>query len=89
MEFSGTAPDAARGDEFARAIDLSLSRGNDDYRAHRSGLDPPDIRVVAHGAFAAWMKSRGRLGGQNKVPRVINDPVLFDSLRAFMTEHAA
>ena len=40
-------------------------------------------RIVPPGAFAAWMKSRGKLGGQNKVPRIINDQKLFDGLRRF------
>ena len=35
------------------------------------------------GAFAGWMKKRGKLGGQNKVPRIITDEALFDDLRAF------
>jgi hypothetical protein len=43
---------------------------------------PPDLRVVPAGTFAAWMKSRGKLGGQHKVPRIIADPVLFESLGA-------
>jgi hypothetical protein len=30
------------------------------------------------------MKRRGKLGGQNKVPRVINDPALFDDLKGFV-----
>ena len=32
---------------------------------------------------AAWMKSRGKLGGQNKVPRIVNDRELFAALQAF------
>jgi hypothetical protein len=35
------------------------------------------------GGFAAWMKSRGKLGGQNKVPRIVNDQALFAGLRKF------
>ena len=35
------------------------------------------------GTFAAWMASRGRAGGQNKVPRIINDRALFQTLRDF------
>ena len=35
------------------------------------------------GGFAAWMKSRGKLGGQNKVPRIVNDRDLFAALQAF------
>jgi hypothetical protein len=35
------------------------------------------------GGFAAWMKKRGKLGGQNKVPRIVNDTALFADLRQF------
>jgi hypothetical protein len=39
--------------------------------------------VMRPGAFAAWMKSRGKLGGQHKVPRIVNDFAVFDELRRF------
>ena len=68
---------------FATAIDTRLSTRNDDYRSHRSGgfgMKAPIVKAVAAGTFARWMKQRGRLGGQNKVPRVINDTVLFADL---------
>ncbi|MDE2476376.1 MAG: GH3 auxin-responsive promoter family protein, partial [Alphaproteobacteria bacterium] len=71
-------------------IDRELCRCNDDYRVHRSGgfgMDPPRLVAAQKGTFAAWMKSRGRLGGQNKVPRVINDQVLFQSLRRFCHDY--
>ncbi len=45
---------------------------------------PPDVRAVAPGTFARWMKSRGKLGGQHKVPRVINDRELWDNLVGFV-----
>ncbi len=45
----------------------------------RAGASGP-----APGRFAAWMKARGQLGGQHKVPRIINDPALFQNLREFM-----
>ncbi|MFN3231040.1 MAG: GH3 auxin-responsive promoter family protein [Alphaproteobacteria bacterium] len=67
-------------------VDRRLSALNDDYKAHRSGgfgMDAPEILPVPSGFFAAWMKSRGRLGGQNKVPRIINDATLFDDLVDF------
>ena len=86
VEFSGDAPDAARLDKFARCLDDELSRGNDDYHAHRAGgfgLDAPEIVVAPRGCFAAWMKHRGRLGGQHKVPRVIGDPSLMAELSKF------
>lgn len=69
--------------KFATAIDQRLSSLNDDYRAHRAegfGLKAPEVRAVRAGTFARWMKSRGRLGGQNKVPRIINDQAVFETL---------
>lgn len=71
---------------FARALDRSLSEASADYADHRAGgfgMGAPEIRPVPSGTFAAWMKSRGKLGGQNKVPRVILDAALFDSLLRF------
>jgi hypothetical protein len=78
-------PDAAVIAKFAAAIDERLSTLNDDYRAHRAegfGLKAPEVRAVPAGTFAQWMKSRGRLGGQNKVPRIINDQAVFETLIA-------
>jgi len=75
---------------FIELVDRELSRRNDDYRAHRSGgfgMDSPRLLIVRRGSFEAWMKSRGRLGGQNKVPRIINDQQLFASLREFCTQN--
>jgi hypothetical protein len=84
IEFSGAAPPDL--DAFARSADEQLCRANDDYRVHRAGgfgLDPPAVLVAGHGTFAAWMRSRGQLGGQHKVPRIISDPDLFNALRSF------
>jgi GH3 auxin-responsive promoter len=71
---------------FADAIDRDLARRNLDYEAHRAGgfgMRPPLVRVMAPGGFAEWMRRRGRLGSQNKVPRVVSDPGLFADLRQF------
>jgi hypothetical protein len=86
VEFSSAAP--ADIGAFARAVDQLLCQANDDYRSHRAGgfgLDPPSVTVVGHGTFAAWMRSRGKLGGQHKVPRIISDPGLFAELRQFIS----
>ena len=79
-------PDTDRRARFAERLDATLRRLNDDYAAHRAGgygMDPARVHFVPPGAFAAWMKSRGKLGGQNKVPRIVNDPELFAALRNF------
>ena len=78
--------DAAQQARFAAALDATLCRLNDDYAAHRAGgygMDAVRVRFLRAGGFAAWMKSRGKLGGQNKVPRIINDQALFAALRLF------
>ena len=85
-ERAGNGLDAAQQARFAAALDTTLCRLNDDYAAHRAGgygMDEARVRFLPAGGFAAWMKSRGKLGGQNKVPRIINDPELFAALRRF------
>jgi hypothetical protein len=72
---------------FATALDRRLAARNEDYAAHRAGgtgMAPPEVLAVRQGFFAEWMRRRGRLGGQNKVPRVVQD-ALFDDLRAQAT----
>jgi hypothetical protein len=43
----------------------------------------PHLLVARPGTFAAWMKRRGKLGGQNKVPRIIADADLLADLRRY------
>lgn len=84
VELAGAAADAAPA--FAQALDAALARQNADYAAHRGGgfgLRPPRVALVPPGTFAAWMRARKKLGGQNKVPRVIADPALLADLRRF------
>ena len=91
-ETSGTGPDTERQARFAETLDAALCHLNDDYDAHRAGgygLDGARVRIMPPGGFAAWMKSRGKLGGQNKVPRIVNDRELFAALQAFADAHGA
>jgi hypothetical protein len=70
VELDGPADTAA----FAAALDAALKRLNEDYAAHREagfGLRDPVVRLLAPGSFARWMAGRGKLGAQNKVPRVV------------------
>lgn len=86
VEFGERSPSDQQLHAFALALDARLCHDNDDYRAHRSGgfgLDAPEVLRVPHGTFAAWMRGRGQLGGQHKVPRVVADPALFRQLRDF------
>ncbi len=86
VEFAGGVPDDVAQARFTAALDASLQAANDDYRAHRSGgfgLRAPTLLPMLPGGFAAWMKQRGKLGGQNKVPRIVAGAALFADLRAF------
>jgi len=70
VEFGQSPADLAA---FRRALDADLSRRNADYLAHRAegiGLPLPALLVARPGGFDAWMRSRGKLGGQHKVPRM-------------------
>jgi hypothetical protein len=61
--------------QFTSALDAALCGLNADYQAHRAGdltLAPPDVWPVRPGGFADWLRSRGQLGGQHKVPRMDN-----------------
>lgn len=86
-EFAGEPPGTDDLARFAASLDARLSALNEDYAVHRAGdfgMAPPRAVAAQPGTFAAWMQSRGRLGGQNKVPRVITDDALFLALRSFV-----
>lgn len=82
-------PDAGSAARFARVLDGTLAAGNEDYEVHRAGdvqLMAPDVAFVAPGGFAGWMRARGKLGGQNKVPRVLMEGEVRESLLNFAQE---
>ncbi|HLN94830.1 MAG TPA: GH3 auxin-responsive promoter family protein, partial [Flavobacterium sp.] len=69
-------------DAFALAIDTSLRKQNKYYDDLISGkvLRTAVVTSVAPGGFTAYMKSIGKLGGQNKLPRLGNDRRIADAL---------
>lgn len=84
VEAAEAAPDATCIARFSSTLDRTLCRRNEDYEAHRAGgygLKAPEVIFVAPGFFSDWMKSRGKLGGQHKVPRIISNPELFSELQ--------
>ena len=61
---------------FTSTFDNALKSLNSDYEAkryHDMILNEPIIRILPKGTFYAWLKSKAKLGGQNKVPRLSND----------------
>jgi len=67
---------------FAKKIDESLQHQNSYYSDLITGkiLKPLQISSVKKQGFKAYMKSIGKLGGQNKIPRLANDRKIADAL---------
>ncbi len=72
IEFSREPQDLA---QFATLLDRRLQEINSDYEAKRYKnitLQPLELIKARPGLFEDWMRQRGKLGGQNKVPRLSN-----------------
>jgi hypothetical protein len=62
--------------QFTFELDSALKNANSDYEAKRHkdiALRMPLVRNLPKGVFNEWLKSKGKLGGQHKVPRLSND----------------
>ncbi len=60
---------------FTTLLDQALCAANSDYEAKRKNnttLKMPLLHTLKQGVFYEWMRQRGKLGGQNKVPRLYN-----------------
>ena len=79
VEFARPPHDAAA---FAGALDGALRQHNTYYDDLRRGniLVPLQLTPLPAGAFQRYMKSLGKLGGQNKVPRLGNDRSVAEGL---------
>lgn len=61
---------------FRKVLDDTLREINSDYDAKRYKgmiLNEPVLTVIPKGGFDQWLKSNNKLGGQNKIPRLLND----------------
>ncbi len=68
---------------FIESLDNALKATNSDYEAKRYkdiALHKPEVLVVKEGCFYQWMKQKGKLGGQHKVPRLANDRRFVDEV---------
>lgn len=69
--------------KFCQSFDENLKALNSDYEAKRyqnMTLNEPVIHIARENLFYDWMESRGKLGGQNKVPRLSNERVYIEPL---------
>jgi hypothetical protein len=76
--------DPASMEAFADELDNALKSLNSDYEAKRHkdiALKRPILHKLNKGVFTEWLKSKGKLGGQHKVPRLSNDRKLIEEIK--------
>ncbi len=81
IEFDKT-PESING--FIYELDSALKSVNSDYEAKRYkdiALRLPVVHALPKGTFAGWLKDKGKLGGQHKVPRLSNDRKLIEEIK--------
>lgn len=70
-------------ENFAKILDDTLKEVNSDYEAKRwkdIALQPLEVIVARKGLFHDWLKEKGKLGGQHKVPRLSNTRVHIEEM---------
>ena len=70
---------------FTYELDIALKDINSDYEAKRHkdiALRLPIVHIVPKGTFTAWLKKKGKLGGQHKVPRLSNERNILEEILA-------
>jgi hypothetical protein len=73
--------------QFEKLLDRNLRKINSDYDAKRFkdiALQALKIEVVPKGTFHKWLRSKGKIGGQHKVPRLSNSRELVEELLVFV-----
>jgi len=68
---------------FTAELDTALKSLNSDYEAKRYkdiALRMPVLHALKPGTFNAWLKSKGKLGGQHKVPRLSNERTMLEEI---------
>ena len=69
--------------EFARILDENLQQINSDYEAKRYKnitLQPLELIKARSSVFNDWLKQKGKLGGQHKVPRLCNNREIIEQI---------
>ncbi len=74
-------------DVFVTAMDKALQKTNSDYEAKRHkdiALRMPIVHIMPKGGFNWWLKQKGKLGGQHKVPRLSNERKFLEEMMPFV-----
>lgn len=69
---------------FADRLDEALRKVNSDYDAKRHkdiALRRLVLQVLPAGTFNEWLRRKGKLGGQHKVPRLSNDRTILEEIK--------
>ncbi len=75
---------------FTEVLDNTIKSLNSDYEAKRFKnmvLDYPIIHAVPKGTFIKWLLSKGKLGGQNKIPRLANNRNFVNELKLILNKN--
>jgi hypothetical protein len=70
---------------FEDLLDKALQSVNSDYEAkrqHDMALSNLKVHQLRKGTFDDWLKSKGKIGGQTKVPRLMNDRSILEAIQA-------
>jgi hypothetical protein len=70
---------------FTAELDATLKNMNSDYEAKRHkniALRMPIVHALPKGTFTKWLRSKGKLGGQHKVPRLSNERTTLEEILA-------
>ncbi len=73
--------------QFIFELDTALKTINSDYEAKRHkdiALRMPVVKTVPKNTFSNWLNSKGKLGGQHKVPRLSNDRKFIEEILIFI-----
>jgi hypothetical protein len=73
---------------FIYELDIALKEINSDYEAKRHkdiALRLPILHVLPKGTFNEWLRSKGKLGGQHKVPRLSNERLILEEVLSLKT----
>ncbi|MBC7534171.1 MAG: GH3 auxin-responsive promoter family protein [Ferruginibacter sp.] len=68
---------------FVQELDNALKATNSDYEAKRYkdiALSLPKVHKLAKGSFTRWLRSKNKMGGQHKVPRLSNDRKILEEI---------
>lgn len=74
-------------EHFIQELDSTLKSINSDYEAKRHkdiALRLPVVQAIPKGTFNNWLGSKGKLGGQHKVPRLSNERQTLEEIKAFV-----